>query len=64
MATIKSGFVWSDEPENFEDNNAIAIRLNKMMEDAEVIGGGGAGDVFDFGTFAAPVDYTLDLGTY
>jgi hypothetical protein len=45
MATIKSGFVWSDEPENFEDNNAIAIRLNKMMEDAEVIGGGGTGTV-------------------
>jgi hypothetical protein len=45
MATIKSGFVWSDEPENFEDNNAIAIRLNKMMEDAEVIGGAGTGTV-------------------
>jgi len=64
MATIKSGFVWSDRPENFADNKAISIRLNRMMEEAEVIGGGGAGDAFDFGTFAAPVDYTLDLGTF
>lgn len=27
-------------------------------------GGGGVSDTYDFGTFAAPADFTLDLGTY
>jgi hypothetical protein len=26
--------------------------------------GGGASDAYDFGTFAAPADFTLDMGTY
>jgi hypothetical protein len=25
---------------------------------------GGASDAYDFGTFAAPADFTLDMGTY
>lgn len=29
-----------------------------------VSGGGGVSDTYDFGTFAAPADFTLDLGTY
>jgi len=27
-------------------------------------GGGGVSDTYDFGTFATPADFTLDLGTY
>jgi hypothetical protein len=29
-----------------------------------VTAGGGASDAYDFGTFAAPADFTLDMGTY
>ena len=27
-------------------------------------GGGGVSDTYDFGTFATPADFTLDLGNY
>jgi hypothetical protein len=29
-----------------------------------ITAGGGASDAYDFGTFAAPADFTLDMGTY
>jgi hypothetical protein len=27
-------------------------------------GGGGVSDAYDFGTFASPVEFTLDMGAY
>ena len=36
MSDIKAGFVWSDKAENFANNKAMALRLNKTIGEATV----------------------------
>ena len=36
MSDIKPGFVWSDKAENFASNKAMAVRLNKTINEATV----------------------------
>lgn len=36
MSDIKAGFVWSDKAENFVNNKAMALRLNKTIGEATV----------------------------
>jgi|GEM_PF-5466578 hypothetical protein len=36
MSDIKAGFVWSDKAENFANNKAMALRLNKTIGEAAV----------------------------
>jgi len=36
MSDITTGYTWSDDKANWESNKATSIRLNKMMDDADV----------------------------
>jgi hypothetical protein len=36
MSDIKTGFTWSDDKANWSSNKATALRLNQMMDDADV----------------------------
>jgi|SaaInlLV_10m_DNA_1039704.scaffolds.fasta_scaffold06684_2 hypothetical protein len=36
MSDIKAGFVWSDKAENFANNKAMALRLNRTISEATV----------------------------
>lgn len=36
MSDITTGYTWSDDKANWENNEATSIRLNKMMDDADV----------------------------
>lgn len=39
MSDIKTGFTWSDDKANWANNNATALRLNQMMDDATINNG-------------------------
>ena len=36
MSDIKTGYTWSDDKANWSSNKATALRLNQMMDDADV----------------------------
>lgn len=39
MSAIKTGFTWSDDKANWANNNATALRLNQMIDDATINNG-------------------------
>jgi hypothetical protein len=45
-------------------SNGQVLSTNGSGTLSWITSSGGASDAFDFGTFAAPADFTLDMGTY
>ncbi len=45
-------------------SNGQVLSTNGSGTLSWITASGGASDAYDFGTFAAPADFTLDMGTY